>query len=330
MGKTKLQFKRVMVMLAVGVLVIPGLGPGLEASPAAAADYPDRPVNFLVPYAPGGPSDIQARAIASAAEPLLGQPLMVLNKPGASGSVMMSLLATAKPDGYTIGITPGSLTVTPYIQQVTYDLTKDFTYLVALTTYTENFTVLAESPWKTFKDLVEYARQNPKKVRIGTSGFGTSPSVMVNVVGKQAGVDWIEIPFKSNGEVNTALLGGHIEVGAVSGENIPQVRAGRLRLLALAIDERIKEFPEVPTLRELGYDFVALSYCGIAGPKGLPEPVIKKLEDVFRKARDESVYVETMKKIYLVPTPEVGKDFEKRMVDNYVNAGNYLKKAPVR
>lgn len=294
--------------------------------PIWAADYPERPISFLVGYAPGGPSDIQARALAAAAEPILGQPLLVLNRPGAGGTVMMATLATVKPDGYTIGITPGSLTVVPYFQQVNYDLSKDFTYLAALSTYTESFSVRADSPWKTLNDLIEYARKNPNQVNIGTAGVAVSPSIMEKVIARKAGVQWGEVPFKGDGDIVTALLGGHVHVGANSGSHIPQVRAGKLRLLFNATAERVREFPEVPTLRELGFDFIALSYSGVAGPKGLAQPIARKLEEAFRKARNDPVYLETLKKLSLFPMNEVGKEFEVRIVEMYGTVGKYLKK----
>lgn len=316
------QVRKLTTNLGLAVLLILSFG----VFPIWAADYPDRPISFLVGYGPGGPSDIQARALAAAAEPILGQPLVVFNRPGASGTVMMATLATAKPDGYTIGITPGSLTVVPYFQQVNYDLSKDFTYLAALSTYTESFSVLADSPWKTLDDLIAYARKNPNQVNIGTAGIAVSPSIMEKVIARKAGVQWGEVPFKSDGDIVTALLGGHVHVGANSGGHIPHVRAGRLRLLFNATAERVREFPDVPTLRELGFDFIALSYCGMAGPKGLPEPIARKLEEAFRKARNDPVYLETLKKISLFPMNEVGKEFEVRIVEMYGNVGNYLKK----
>ena len=292
---------------------------------AWAVDYPTKPITVLVPYAPGGASDIMTRALATALEPLLGQPIAVSNKPGATGATMMTQLAHSKPDGYTIGNTPGSLAVTPYLQQVPYDIAKDFTYLVALNTYMDAFTVRTDSPWKTLKDLMDYARQNPKKLRVGMSGLGGSTTVMTKFVSQQAAAEVTMIPFKGDGEVVTALLGDHIEVGCNNGAQISHVRAGTLRMLALALSERVSDFPDVPTFKELGYDFVTLSLSGMAGPKGMPEAIVQKLIDALVKAREDRVYLETIRKLYLHPQNEIGKDFEKRIVEIHRRMGEYSK-----
>jgi tripartite-type tricarboxylate transporter receptor subunit TctC len=294
--------------------------------PAWAAEYPTHPVTFLVPYAPGGQTDIQARALAAAAGPYFEQPFVIMNKPGGSGSLAMTALATAKPDGYTIGICPGALNIVPYFQQVSYDITKDFTYLVALCTLTEAFAVQAESPWKSLKDMVEYARQNPQKVRLGTAGVSAWTSFMQRTIAQKERVQWTEVPFQSEGEVIIALLGGHIDVGLFSGPHMPNVRAGKFRQLALGTANRLKEFPDVPTVRELGYDFAAISYSGILGPKGLPDSIEKRLVEALTKARNEPTFVNALEKIALIPAKEVGNEFEKKMVNGYRYIGGMLKK----
>jgi tripartite-type tricarboxylate transporter receptor subunit TctC len=294
--------------------------------PSWAIDYPTRPINFLVPYAPGGQTDIQARALAAAMGPHIEQPFVIMNKPGATGTLMMATLAASKPDGYTVAICPGALTITPHLQQVSYDVTKDFTYIVALSNFAESIAVQTEAPWKTLKDLVEYARQNPNKIRIGNAGLASWTVFMAKKIAQKEGIQWTDIPFNSEGEVNTALLGGHIEVGLFSGPHIPNVRAGKFRMLAVGTAQRLKEFPDVPTVKELGYDFVALSYCGILAPKGLPEPIEKKLIESFSKGRKEPAFVEAMEKIALFPAPEVGKEFHQKVVEGYKIVGEFLKK----
>jgi tripartite-type tricarboxylate transporter receptor subunit TctC len=295
-------------------------------SPLLAADYPDRPVNLLVGYAAGGIGDLAARALAAAAEPSLGQSIVVLNKPGATGSIMMAQLVGSKPDGYTIAFTPASLAITPFYQKVPYDLKKDFTYIAAVNTFTESITVRQDSPWKTLNDLIDYARKNPNKLRIAGSSIASSASLMVKVVAQKAGIQYTEVPFGSTAEAITALLGGHVDVIHASGDNLPLVRAGKLRMLATDTAERLKEFPNVPTLRDLGYDFVALSYCGIMGPKGLPESIAKKLENVFKKARDEKSFIELEAKMGLSSVYEIGKEFENRQIEIYNFVGTFLKK----
>lgn len=298
----------------------------LTSSGLAAAEYPDRPVNLMMGYSAGGIGDLLARSIGAAAEPFLGQTIVVLNKPGATGAIMMSLLVTSKPDGYTIAITPASLAIAPYFQKVSYDMSKDFTYMVALSTFLESITVRQDAPWKTIQELIDYAKKNPNKLRVGGSSVASSTSLMVKLVAQKAGFQFTEVPFAGTGEAITALLGGHIDAIHASGDNLPQVRAGKLRMLVTDTAERTKEFPDVPTLMELGYDFVALSYLGVVGPKGLPEPIVKKLEDVFKKARGQQSFIEFEKKMGLFPMYETGKEFERRNMEIFQKVGKILKK----
>jgi tripartite-type tricarboxylate transporter receptor subunit TctC len=308
--------------LAILILVISIL----NVFPCLSAEYPTHPVTFLVPYAPGGQTDIQTRALTAAAAPYFEQPFVIINKPGATGSLAMATLATSKPDGYTIAICPGALNISPYYQKVPYDIINDFTYLVALSAFTESVVVQTESSWKTLNDIIEYARKNPNKVRIGTPGIATWTSTMQKKIAQKAGIQWQEIPFQSEGEVVTALLGGHIDVGFFSGPHMPNVRAGKFRMVALGTAERLKEFPDLPTVRELGYDYVGLSYCGVLGPKGLPESVAKKLEVTFTKARQDPIFVNALEKISLIPANEIGKGFQKKMADGYKYIGENFKK----
>lgn len=290
-----------------------------------AIDYPTKPVTLLVAYGPGGAADILARSMAPELERSLGQPVVVLNKPGASGSIGMGFLAGAKPDGYTIAISPASLALTPYFQQVSYNVEKDFTFIAALGNYTEPFFVRADSPFKTMENLVDYARQNPDKIKIGVPGMATSAAIMGKFVGEKAGVRWTLIPFTSDAENITSLLGGHIQVGILLGGYAPHLKAGTVRMLAVNTAERIKDCPDVPTLIECGYNFTTLTLVGVVGPKGLPEPIIQKLAEAIAKVRQAPIYLETIRNINLNPLQQVGKDYEKSIMETYRNMGKYSK-----
>lgn len=280
----------------------------------------------MIGYAPGGPADLQARALAEAAAPVLGQPLIVVSKTGATGTIMMSAVANSKNDGYTIGLTPGSLAISPYFMDVPYDLKKDFTYLAALSIFTEAFVVQADSPWKTLNDLISYARQNPDQVKVGAAEVASSVMFLAKTVGELAGVRWTAVPFKGDAAVVTALLGGHIHAAVNTGSHIPQVKAGKFRILANATPKRIPEFPDVPTLRELGFDLVSFTLTGIVGPKGLPEPIARKLVDGLNKARGSQAFQEILRKMELQPQFETGKDYEERIIQSYDTIGKFIKK----
>ncbi len=253
--------------------------------PLSAADFPSSPINLYCGYGPGGPGDVQARAIASALEPILNQSVVVLNKAGATGSVMLAQLKGQKPDGYTLGLTPASLAVSPHFQQVEYDLTKDFTYLAAMNTFMDVLTVRSDSPWKTFKDLVEYAKKNPNQIKLGTSGLTGSQALMARYIAKIAGINWTLVPFDSDALIITALLGNNIHGGIDNGAQIPHVKAGTLRMLGVATTERVKEWPDMPTFKELGYDFVTFTLSGIVGPSGIPAPIAQKLMNALAEAK---------------------------------------------
>jgi tripartite-type tricarboxylate transporter receptor subunit TctC len=293
---------------------------------AQAAEFPTKPVNLLVGYEAGGPTDVSARALAAAMEPLLGQSVVVVNKPGGSSAVQLALLATAKADGYTIGFISGAAVIIPYFQKVNYDLAKDFTYLHELYTYPEGLSVKGDAPWKTLKDLIEYARKNPNSVKIGTPGTVNSITLIATAVGKQAGVEWTIVPFKGDAPAITALLGGHIQATATVSGHIPQAREGQLRIIATATATRMKDFPDVPTFKDLGFDYVTSTIAGIAGPKGLPEPIAKKLEMAVAKAAGNPAYVEACKKLALQPQEKTGKDYESHLLTTYQNMGDILKK----
>jgi tripartite-type tricarboxylate transporter receptor subunit TctC len=199
------------LILLFGTLAILGNVHTL-ALPSWAIDYPTKPITLLVAYGPGGAADILARALAPELERTLGQPVVVMNKAGASGSIAMGFLATVKPDGYTIAISPASLALTPYFQQVSYNVEKDFSFIAALGNYTEPFFVRSDSPFKTMEHLVDYARKNPDSIKIGVPGMATSAAIMGKFVGEKAGVRWTLIPFTSDAENITSLLGGHTHV----------------------------------------------------------------------------------------------------------------------
>jgi tripartite-type tricarboxylate transporter receptor subunit TctC len=278
---------------------------GLAASAPAAAlaqAYPAKPVTMLVPWPAGGSTDIVMRAISEAAAKHLGQTIVIDNKPGASGTLGPAVMAaTAKPDGYTLAQIPITVMRLPLMQKVTWDARKDFTYIVHLTGYTFGITAKADGPFKTWQDVVAFAKSNPGKVTYATPGTGTSLHIGMEQIAGKAGIQLTHVPFKGGAETNAAVLGGHTSLQADSTGWKPLVEAGQLRLLAIWTAERSKNWPDTPTLQELGYPFVFDSPFGIAGPKGLDAEVVKKLHDAFKKALEEPALIATMAKYDMVP-----------------------------
>jgi len=266
-----------------------GISAALMASsvlplPAAAQAYPARPIKYICPWPAGGSTDVVMRSLAEAAGRHLGQAIIVENRPGAGGTLGALDLVNAKPDGYTVAQLPHGVFRLPHMQKVAFDTLKDFTWIACLTGYTFGLVVQAESPFKTIKDLVDYARLNPGKLSYGSTGVGTSPHLAVEEFAQRADIKLNHIPFKGNAENMQALMGGHIASASDATGWGPHVESGKLRLLATYGSKRTKRWPQTPTLDELGYQTVSDSPFGVCGPKGMEPAVTRAIHDAFRKA----------------------------------------------
>lgn len=284
---------------------------------AFAQDYPTKPITLYVPWAAGGSTDIVMRAMAEVAGKTLGQPIIVDNKSGGGGTVgPATMAATAKPDGYTLSQIPVTVFRLPLMQKTTWDATKDFTYIVHLTGYTFGITAKPDAPFKTLAEMIDYAKANPGKVSYATPGAGTSLHVGMETIAGKAGVKFTHVPFKGNAETNAAVLGGHTTLQVDSSGWKPLVQAGQLRLLAVWTAERLKEFPDVPTLKDSGYPYVFDSPFGVAGPKGMDPKVVAKVHDAFKAALDDPGVQATLVKFDMVPNYKSTVDYGKFVAEN--------------
>lgn len=296
-----------------------GTGGLLAASGTAAfaQDYPHRPVTLIIPWVAGGPTDIVIRAVAEAAQKHLGQPIVVENKAGGGGSVgPAQMAATAKPDGYTISQMPDAVYRVQLQQKTTYDSQTDFTYIIQLTGYAYGVTVPMDSPFKTWNDLVAHARANPGKVNFGSPGAASTPHIGMERILKHLGLKMVHVPFKGALEVNVAVAGGHIMVGASGTSAKPLADAGKLRFLNIWTPDRLKMLPDVPTLRELGIPFDVEGPIGIAGPRGMDPKIVATLHDAFKKTLDDPKVQDTLTKMELVPAYKNGADYKKMLAEN--------------
>jgi tripartite-type tricarboxylate transporter receptor subunit TctC len=260
----------------------------------AGAAVPDTAGAVIVPFSAGGSTDIAMRSLAAATEKHLGQPIVIENKTGAGGTIGPASAANARPDGYTVAQLPITVFRTPFIQKTPFDPTKDFTYIIHLTGYTFGIVVKANAPWKTFEELLDYAKANPGKLNYGTPGAGSSPHITMEQIAKMKGFKWTHVPFKGVSDNLNALLGGHIDVTADSTGWAGAVDGGQARLLVTWGAQRTENWPNVPTLREAGIDIVSNSPFGIGGPKGMDPAVVKILHDAFRKGMQEQSFKSTM------------------------------------
>jgi tripartite-type tricarboxylate transporter receptor subunit TctC len=260
----------------------------LLAVPAAAQEFPSRPITLICPWPPGGSTDTHLRRLAEIATRTLGQTVVIENKPGAGGTVGPGQVAqNAKPDGYTLTqMHMGTLRI-PQMQKLAWDPLRDFTYIIGISGYTFGVVVRSDSPLTTFQDLLDYAKANPGKMSYGSTGTGTSPHLLMEEVTMKTGAQFLHVPFKGNADSTQALLGGHIMAQSDSSGWGRLVDAGQFRLLVTFGTQRTKRWPGVPTAKDLGLDMVYNSPYGIAGPKGLDPAVVKTLHDGFKKALED-------------------------------------------
>lgn len=258
----------------------------LVAFGASAQSYPNRAITLIVPWPAGGSTDTHLRKLAELAGKQLGQSIIVENKPGAGGMLGPAGMArSAAPDGYTLSqLTVGAFRQ-PHMQKVDWDPLKDFTYIIGVSGYTFGVVVRNDSPFKTFNDLIAYAKANPGKLSYGSTGTGTSPHLLMEEVAHKAGVQLLHVPFKGNADSTQALMGGHVMVQSDATGWGKFVDAGTFRLLVTFGEQRTRW--GAPTAKELGYDVVSYSPYGIVGPKGMDPKVVKTIHDAFRKAIDD-------------------------------------------
>jgi tripartite-type tricarboxylate transporter receptor subunit TctC len=311
-------------------LVLLAALPSLTRDALGADTYPQKPINFIVTFAAGGSTDTIVRGMAQIAAKEIGQPVIVSNKGGGGGSLGTAFWASQKPDGYIVGIISlGPMEIQPHLAKVPYDPIKDIVPIMQFGEYPQGLAVKADSPFKNLKDLIEYARQNPEKVIYGTTGVGGAPHITTERLAIEAGVKLTHIPYKGGAPAITALLGGHVTATSVA-EFVLQVKGGTARLLAAYNPQRLSDFPDVPTLKELGYRVTLSNYVGIGVPAGTPKDVTDKLHKAFKKAYEDPSIKELMKKWAVEAIYEPGDDLAKKIRIGYKEYGEVIKKLGLR
>lgn len=279
------------------------------AKPAFSQTFPNRPVTVIVPLSAGGSTDNLMRVAAPIVSKLLGQPVVVEARPGAATAVGATLVARAKPDGYTLLTHFGSMLMLPFVQKVEFDPIKDFSLIVGQHSFCTTAVVKADSKYKTIKDLVEAAKANPGKISVGTSGPTTGGHLTIVRFEERLGVKFLHVPFKGT-EYNTALLGGHIEAIFAGPNWMGMVDGGQARALALFDDKRVASYPDIPTASELGIPIIERNSCLIAGPAGMSPEVVKVLRDAFDTAHKTEEFQSALKKFLCQFWNPSGKDLD--------------------
>ena len=252
--------------------------------PAHAQPYPSQPIQLVSPFAPGS-TDAMLRPFVERLPEFLGQPVVLNYKPGAGGAVGASFVAASKPDGYTlVGTSIGSIVLGPLANKDAKFSLDSFTPVAALAEGSLILVVPSSSKFKTMKDLVEYSRQNPQKVTYTSSGAMGITHILTEIAAKEAGVRWTHIAYQGSGPGVTALLGGHVDMASSAvGPVQSHIKAGTLRPLAVYSETRMKAYPDVPTLKELGYNVASPVVYGLLTPKGTPRDVVDALYGALKK-----------------------------------------------
>lgn len=263
------------------------LGLALPLAAATAQTYPGRPITLISPFGAGAPQDAVIRVMADAVSKDLGQPLVVDNKPGAALTLGPGVMAqTAKPDGYTISAVVSTLVLLPQMEKVGFDPIRDFTYLLQVASFPLGVTIKADSPYKSWTEVIAYAKANPGKLTYGSPGIGTTSHLAMELILRDAGVEMTHVPYKGPMPILQAVLGAEVVLQVSGMEWKPHVEAGAMRLLTMLTTARHPSFPNVPAIAELGFPFDVEVQMGFAGPKGMDPVIAKRLHDAFKAASE--------------------------------------------
>jgi len=278
-----------------------------QSRPADA--FPTKPIQLVLPFPPGGSMDPIFRTLADAASKELGQPVVLMHKPGAGGVMGTAALASMpESDGYTVAVMHNSVIRAPLVQKVNFDPLKDFTYLIGLFNLTTGICVAADSPWQTLGDLLADAKKRPGALSWGTVGAISINRIVAERLAKMAGASFNMVPFKGGGEAFTALIGRHLDVYGDPGFGA-QVRGGKARLLATFTQEPLKGYPGVPTVKASGFDITIDSPMGLVAPKNLPPAIAAKLAAAFRKASADAAHQNQLDSFDMQPNLMTGEAY---------------------
>ena len=274
-----MQYATRLIALAVSSLLSGAAVPALAQAPT---QWPNKPIRFITPYPPGGSSDIITRFAADRIAKGLGQPIIVENKPGAGATLGTEYASKAAPDGYTFFVGPtATVAVAPWLKKVG-STSDSFTPVAKLSSSYGLITTGKNSPYNTYKDFVAAARAKPGKFTFGTNGVGSIVHLTGVLLHKQAGLDVVHVPYKGAVESMTDLMGGRIDL-MYDPVTAPRVKSGELKGLATVSDERNPQLPDVPTLKEQGFDVRAPSWFGMFAPKGTPMPIVNRMAEQVQK-----------------------------------------------
>jgi len=302
-------FKTMAIFLAVSLGLV-----FFNADDGMCQSFPNRPVTIIIPFSAGGSTDVLVRSLSAVAEKKLGVPLIINNKPGAGGTVGQTELARSKPDGYTIGtLSIGASCVIPQLRKVHYNIEKDYEFIGGISAFTYGLFVKSDSRFKTLTDVIKEARANPGKITYGTM----SPFIQTALlsVEQKEKVKMTYVPFGSGSKATAGLLGGHIDIAIISTDAVKFLESKDIRMLASAAPERWELVPDVPTMKEMGYNVDVTSWCSIAAPAGVNKAQLKIFSDAFKEAHSDPGVMSFFKKRNAYVPYRSGEEIKKFFLD---------------
>jgi len=293
---------------------------------SCAENYPNKPITMILPYGPGGGTDLTGRILAREAEKYIEQPIVVINRDGASGTIGASEAANAKPDGYTIFFAPSDpLCTKPHQIDVPYSL-DDFRGIMGACYAPSCIAVRTDSPWESLEDLIA-EKDTDMIINRGHSGVGGIHHTLLEIFFNETGIQYRDIPYKGGADAITALRGGHIDlIGGTPGAMVPSIESGEIRILALSAPERMDLFPNTPTFKDKGFDIVATVEWFLLAPKDTPDEIIDVLESVFIKAANSDEFKKfndgRKQQVYI----RTGDEIMKKLKNDFLTFGEIINK----
>ncbi len=300
----------------------------LHGTAAAQSAWPERPIQLVVPFPAGGGVDVIARPFAEIFGELLHQPVVVMSRDGASGTIGAGAVAAARPDGYTLAFTPnGPITVQPHVIPTLAYKVDSLTPLCQVFAVQYVLAVRPDSPYRTLGDLIAAAKAQPGKVSYGFGGVATAPHLAISQLAIATSVDMLSVPFRGDPQAILALKGGEIDSAML---NIGGARAQGFRMLATFAAERQSEIPDTPTVRELGYPVVSAAFGGLFAPKGLAPDIAAKIDAACEKVVADERFRRATRQASQEPIYRKGADFARMLADDYAIKGNVIKRAGIK
>ncbi len=314
--------RRILTAAVVAAGILSGTASAFAAGGAEA--FPSKPITIIVNYGAGGATDLPARKIASYLEKKFNKAVVVENKTGGAGAIGLSAVAKSEPDGHTIGAFSYSPTViAPHTRPAPFDTTKDFSFVAQIAEYAQLFCVLPSQPWRTLKDALDYARANPGELTYSTVGTGSGQHIFMEALAKREKLKFAHVPFVGGSQGVAALLGGHVKA-SLDASLAKYAISGECRALAAVGNRRHPSVPDVPTFAELGHTIDAPLWLGLAGPAGIPEPILKKLSDAVLEATRDPGYKEMLNNLVLGDVTADYRAFGALVLSDYKRMGEVI------